>query len=165
MTESVDSLLKAHLGLPCVMLVSPDVALVRLRAESLSRDKGWPILSVGRVLGPELASVLPSQRHLELRPLWDSALDLLPPGPVVVLDIDLLFEPSLHCDPLYLFTACARRRPLVIAWLGTYQERVLAYAVPEHAHFRTWSAPNVSICCLEPLAQGGNDALPRPRPV
>ena len=41
-----------------------------------------------------------------------------------------------------------RVTPLVITWPGTYQDNVLAYAVPKHSHFQIWRNPDALIVPL-----------------
>jgi len=38
---------------------------------------------------------------------------------------------------------------MVVAWPGSYLDDVLAYAVPDHSHYRTWRKPEVPIVVLE----------------
>ena len=64
-------------------------------------------------------------------------------APLICTDLDLLFEPALQLDPLPLLHQMGRRRPLVACWPGTCAGGLLAYAVPEHAHYRTWSIGTV----------------------
>ena len=70
------------------------------------------------------------------------------PGPVLLHGIDLLFEPSFKLNPLAIFQQASRFTPLIVFWPGTYTNQVLAYAVPEHLHYRTWRKPEASIMNL-----------------
>jgi hypothetical protein len=69
----------------------------------------------------------------------------LSPGPVLCTDIDLLFEPRLSLNPLRLFKDAGRITRLIVAWPGIYRDDVLSYAVPDHAHYRTWRNPKIPI--------------------
>lgn len=60
-------------------------------------------------------------------------------APVMLLTgIDLLFEPTLHLDPLTLLQQISRSQPLVVCWPGQWTPSGLSYAVPKHAHYRVW---------------------------
>jgi len=72
----------------------------------------------------------------------------LSPGPVLCTEIDLLFEPTLELDPLRLLCDVGRVARLVVTWPGSYHHDVLAYAVPDHRHYRTWRNPEVSVTLL-----------------
>jgi hypothetical protein len=112
-------------------------------------DRGLPLLPLGLPLSEHLASV-PSGN-------WDRAADAFTvewiraqrPGPAVVTRIDLLFEPRLKIEPLALLTRASRFCPLIVGWPGDWDGRALAYAIPSHRHFKTWSRPAAEI---RPLA-------------
>jgi hypothetical protein len=70
-------------------------------------------------------------------------------GPVLCTETDLLFEPTLKLNPLSLLRDASRVTRLVVSWPGIYQSDVLAYAAPEHSHYRTWRKPEVPIVFLQ----------------
>jgi hypothetical protein len=77
---------------------------------------------------------------------WTKArLGEMAPGPVLCTEVDLLFEPSLKLDPLRLVRDASKRTRLIVAWPGSYVDDVLAYAVPEHHHYRTWHKPGPAV--------------------
>ena len=65
--------------------------------------------------------------------------------PVLLRDIDLLFDPSLRLDPLTLFKQLSKDKALIVLWPGNFSNNNLSYASPEHAHFRNWANPGVEI--------------------
>jgi len=65
------------------------------------------------------------------------------------MEIDVLFEPTLKLDPLGLLRQFSRVTKLIVTWPGTYINDVLAYAVPEHSHYRTWRQPGIPVVVLE----------------
>lgn len=71
------------------------------------------------------------------------------PGPILCTNVDLLFEPTLKLDPLRLMRDASRVTRLVVTWPGSYGDGVLAYAVPDHGHYRTWRKPEVFIKALD----------------
>jgi hypothetical protein len=73
------------------------------------------------------------------------------PGPLLCTGIDLLFEPSLKLNPLHIFLDASRTTSLVIAWPGTCEEGKLTYAVPSHAHNRTWPTADLCDYCIVPI--------------
>jgi len=134
----------------CALLVASDVARLERQADELAHDPGWPLVSVGRRLSLALRSAPPGQRPRTARQSLQEVLSHAEPGPLVCTNIYLLFEPTLHLDPLALFREASRSMALVVAWPGCYDGHVLSYAVPEHAHYRTWIAPQVHIHGLAP---------------
>ena len=132
----------------CALLVSPDIARLERQATELAHESGWPISPLGRELSAALLSAPPSQRPRAAREALRQILSPTGETPSICISIDLLFEPSLHLDPLAVFRQTSRFTGLVVAWPGHYDGRVLSYAVPENAHYRTWASPEVYVCLL-----------------
>ena len=132
----------------CLLLVHTEIERLEAAAEDIIRTTGWPRLSVGRELSAVLLPEPVRARPRAARTWLDSALASLAPGPVVCSEIDLLFEPSLGLDPLLLFSGLCRRARLLVLWPGSYAGETLAYATPDHAHYREWRRPEVAIRCL-----------------
>ena len=60
--------------------------------------------------------------------------------PLALLDnIELLFDPALRQDPLWLLQGVSRNRTIVAAWNGTLERGYLTYATPEHPEHRRYS--------------------------
>ena len=133
---------------PLVLLVHPSIARLSQEAEALHKAQGWPVVSLGRTVAEEISTVLPRERSRAAERAAYTALDQSGPGPIICVDIDLLFEPGLQIDPLLLFRQASRTKHLVVAWPGSFNGLVLSYAVPEHGHYRTWQNPGVHIVPL-----------------
>jgi hypothetical protein len=83
----------------------------------------------------------------------DDTLRANAPVPVICADIDILFYPDFHLDPLALFRQISRHTKLIVLWAGSYKDGVLSYAQPEHLHYRFWkNLDGIEI-------KGVNDAL------
>ncbi len=148
-SERVDALMQRATFYHCVVLVDSDVCRLQSHVEELGRTKGWPILSLGRMLAEAILSASPRQRSVGAQRVLRALLRESKPGPVVCTDIDLLFEPTLRLDPLRLLREASRETDLVVAWPGSYSGSVLAYAASEHSHYRTWRNPELQVCLLE----------------
>ncbi len=123
---------------PCVLLVHPTVRTLQVVAEQVARQTGWQELAVGQALSAALAGQPAARRSTLASSVLDRVVAGLRPGPILCTDLPLLFEPSLGLDPLGLLHQWSRGIPLVATWLGSVSEHGLAYAVPEHAHYRLW---------------------------
>jgi hypothetical protein len=133
----------------CLLLVHPKVGRLAQAMDGLAAEYGWPRLSIGRELCTVLLSE-PPRRHPRTARLWiKTRLRQMAPGPVLCTGVDLLFEPVLALDPLHTLCDASRVTRLVVAWPGSYIDDVLAYAVPDHGHYRTWRRPQVPIVVLE----------------
>jgi hypothetical protein len=119
-----------------VVHVEPETATAAVR--ELARKHGWIALSVGLASSIELLNVPIKQRSRHIRQWLRNQVNSTAPTPVALTGIDILFEPSLAIDPLALLRQMARLTPVIAAWPGTFDGQTLAYAIPEHAHYRTW---------------------------
>lgn len=140
--DALTSFLQHGAHRTCLLFVHPDIE----RLEALKRALDLPRLSIGEALS-EMLLGQPSQqrRPRAAQQALAAAIRARDEEVLLCTEIDLLFEPALDLDPLTLFKRLSRSRPLVVLWPGTYEEALLSYALPEHAHYRTWSRPEVSI--------------------
>lgn len=148
MESPIVDLVSAATYHPCVLLAHPDVGELVGAAEALAARYGWYRLAVGQALSAALLAEPPASRSRTASRWLATRLAELAPGPVVCSEIDLLFTPAWALDPLVLFRNACRATRLVVMWPGTYVNDVLAYATPQHSHFRTWRHPGVEICGL-----------------
>jgi len=65
--------------------------------------------------------------------------------PILITNINILFDPSFELDPLTIFKLVSRNTSVIVLWPGEFNNNILSYASPEHAHYRTWSNPGVEI--------------------
>ncbi|MCA9875298.1 MAG: BREX-3 system P-loop-containing protein BrxF [Anaerolineales bacterium] len=135
----------------CLFLIHPEILRLKTAVSHLNRVYNWPTFSVGLELSQALLPIAPKQRSRQANRILPKLVKDYAPGPLLCADIDLLFEPSLSLDPLMLLRQISRQVTLVVGWPGTYQNGILAYAVPEHAHYRTWDSPDLCDHCLFPL--------------
>ncbi|MHB1414624.1 MAG: BREX-3 system P-loop-containing protein BrxF [Chloroflexota bacterium] len=148
MQDAIAHFLRSPGYQPCLLVVSEDISRLDRASAGLSTEYGWPRLSIGRELSAVLISEPSQRRGPAAQNAFESMLATMTPGPVSCTEIGLLFEPQLTLDPLALLRQSSRVAPLVVAWPGSYADGVLAYAVPAHAHYRTWSWPEVQIFSL-----------------
>jgi hypothetical protein len=146
--DQLAHLLANQLYYPCVLLTQTDVSRLDAAGRDLSQRFGWPVLSVGEQLSAALLDVAPRRRPHMAGQAVDDAIRRLAPGPIVCSHIDLLFEPALELDALWLLREASRLAALVVLWPGQYQARVLSYAVPEHAHYRAWRRTELCDGCI-----------------
>jgi len=100
-------------------------------------------------LGKEISQLLITEPHSQYTYMivdWLSKqINELENEPVLLKDIDLLFDPSLGLDPLTLFKQISKVKELIVLWPGEFNNNNLSYASPEHAHYRTWANPGIEI--------------------
>jgi hypothetical protein len=151
MHSAIDNLLSNPPYYPCLLLVDRQPAALYARATLLQKQYGWPLLSVGEKLTPALLPLLPRERERAVQRFLAEEMRTVPPGLLLCTQIDLLFEPSLQLNPFLLLRGLSRQRPLIVTWPGSYSNGVLAYAVPEHSHYRIWPRPDLCEYCVQVL--------------
>lgn len=128
----------------CLLFVHTDPLRLETAASQLEQSQGqrrWP---VGRELSAFLLNLPAPDRGPATAEWFRAAVDARHPDPVLVTDIALLFEPVLQLDPLRLLLDASRRTALIVAWPGSVEGSRLAYAVPDHSHYRVW--PRSALC-------------------
>jgi hypothetical protein len=104
----------------------------------VAQERGVSLLNLSLELARLLLELSAGQRPLETRRLLEELVEQAGSGPLLVDNLELLFEPSLHTDPLGLFKSLARHRLLVAAWPGRFQAERLNYAIPGHPEYREY---------------------------
>ena len=132
-----------------VLVVGPARSGKTPLLKDLCQRQGITYLNVNLVLSQRLLDLTSKERPLRVRRLLDDVIGEQA-GDVIVLDnIELLFDPALHQDPLVCLQALSRNKTLVVAWSGTYDEkRVLTYAGPGHSEYRRYERPEVIVVAL-----------------
>lgn len=136
---------------PLLLVVTPDVAELRLAAAGLAEEAGWPLLDVGAVLSADLLDVPAPQRPNQVDLFLRKHVSVSAPGPVVATELDLLFHPTLHLDPLALLRQTSRHVPIVAFWPGKYHEPALTYGIADHHHYRLWPSTGLADAYIQTL--------------
>lgn len=139
------------LRLPEILGQILDQALARNQAMALAQPKDQ-----GHTNAPTQSKV-PDQARAEDQPLpnsplthhSDDASSLLQPTPLVLDNLELLFDQALRQDPLRLLQGLARNRTLLASWNGTFSVGRLGYAEPGHPEYRAYDAPEALIVTME----------------
>lgn len=140
-------ILKSNNG-PLVLIVHPEILALDEEKRDLQTRFDWPVVSIGKDLSRDMLSGQVSGAAAVQAWLIDKVRGGTS-SPILISDIDLLFEPGFKLDPLILFQRASRFNRLVVLWPGTYsKDKVLSYAVPEHNHYRTWRNPDADIVPL-----------------
>jgi len=130
---------------PLVLVVHPQIHILDEEKKRLQTRFDWPVISIGKVLSRDILSGQVSGAIAVQAWLIDRVRGATS-SPILLSDIDLLFEPGFKLDPLILFQRASRFTSLVVLWPGTYTiDKVLSYAVPEHKNYRTWRNPDADI--------------------
>jgi len=151
LVESVNQFLAAPPYEACLLLLHQDPARLHEATLRLSEAFQWPGWPAGQALAAALLDTALPLRPAAAARWFGEACAARRPGPVLIGDIALLFEPALQLNPLRLFLDASRRTKLIVAWPGATDGRRLAYAVPEHHHYREWPVSELCPACLVSL--------------
>lgn len=98
----------------------------------------WERFSIGKMLSNYLITQEETRYSLVISKWLEDVLREKAPGPIICSDIDILFQPALDLDPLFIFRQISRFASLIVLWPGSFKDGILSYAVPEHKHYRFW---------------------------
>lgn len=134
------------LNSPLILLVAPGrsgkTRLLRELAGLLHREP----LNLGQLLGRLLAATPRHQRGFvageRLRELADRELGA---DPLLLDNLEMLFEPSLQLNPLDLIKRLAHKQPVVAVWPGELRGDRLVYADMSHPEHRDYSRDGVVV--------------------
>jgi len=101
-----------------------------------------PYVNVNLALSQRLLDLTSKERPLRVRRLLDDLIAEQARNIAALDNIELLFDPALHQDPLACLQALSRNKTLVVAWGGAYTENVLTYAEPGHPEYRRYERPD-----------------------
>jgi len=105
----------------------------------LSARRQAQVLNVGAILGCELLTVPNTRRHLQAADLLKSITDDAAENGLLLMDnIELLFDRTLHISPLDLLKRHAQARRVVSVWPGELRENRLSYAVTGHPEYQDY---------------------------
>jgi hypothetical protein len=113
--------------------------------KALSQQLGFPYLNVNLALSQRLLDLTDRERPLRVRRLLADVLGEQAADVIALDNLELLFDPTLHQDPLVCLQGLSRNRILVAAWGGNYESGVLTYAEPGHPEYRRYERPEVFI--------------------
>lgn len=122
----------------CLILTHPSIRVLTSALEKVQQRFLYSILNLGAGLSKELIHVSPVQRGYAAQDLFERMIREGESETILCYGIDLLFEPSLHIDPLMIFRRASRIKRVIVFWPGSFQESVLVYAETGHHHYRTW---------------------------
>ena len=105
----------------------------------LSESGSLPFVNLNLVLSQRLLELTSKARSLHLPKLLADIVASAVADVVILDNIEILFDPALHQDPLRCLQGVSRNRTIIASWSGTARDRTLTYAEPGHREYRRYT--------------------------
>ena len=117
----------------------------------VAEEFGSSVVNVNLALSGELLELTAKQRSLRLPGILDQIADQ-PQSPVVLDNLEILFDKDLQQDPLRLLQALCRNRAVVAAWNGTMNSGRLLYAETGQPEYRSYDSVDAMVVGMDGTA-------------
>jgi hypothetical protein len=114
----------------------------------LAAEFGTSLLNVNLALSSELLELTTKQRVLKVQGLLDKIADNAQ-APVILDNLEILFDKDLKQDPLRLLQGISRNRAVVASWNGTMTSGRLLYAEAGHPEYRSYDSVDALIVGMD----------------
>lgn len=114
----------------------------------IAKAKGMPCLSLGQQLGPRLLDAPPRSRPLQVE---DGIRELIGDAPqgICIDNTDILFDPTLKCDPLRLALSISQNTLVVFSLTGKVDGKRFVRGDSDHPEFYSEELPAVPIFTVD----------------
>lgn len=123
-----------------VLLVGPAGSGKTSLLSLLAEHNGFIITNLNMELSERLLVSTTKARAVETPSILERLIDEIPYDIVLLDNIELLFDTSLHLDPLRLLSSLSRNKTLIASWPGRFSEGKLSYAEPGHPEERVYNS-------------------------
>lgn len=117
----------------------------------IAEELGAPVINVNLALSGELLELTTKQRSLRLPGILNQVADQIQ-SPVILDNLEILFDKDLQQDPLRLLQSISRNRTLVASWNGSISSGRLLYAEPGHPEYRSYDTVDALIVSMDGTA-------------
>jgi DNA polymerase III delta prime subunit len=119
-------------------------------------DLDTSVININLALSHELLDLTARQRSLRAASILDQIVDKAG-SPVLLDNLEILFDTELKQDPLRLLQGISRNRSVVASWSGIIDSGRLLYAEPGHPEYRCYEQVDVLIVNMDGTATLNND--------
>lgn len=105
--------------------------------QDVAKNFGTSVINVNLVLSREMLELTAKQRSLRLPGILDQIAENAH-TPVVLDNLEILFDKDLKQDPLRLLQGISRNRAVVASWNGTMTSGKLCYAETGHPEYLSY---------------------------
>ncbi len=112
---------------------------------------GTSIVNINLALSRELLELTAKQRSLRLPGILDRIADEAQ-RPVVLDNLEILFDQELKQDPLRLLQGISRNRAVVASWNGVFADGRLFYAETGHPEYRSYDSVDALVVSMDGIS-------------
>ncbi len=127
-----------------ILLVGAKETGKTIALKELSQELNVPVLNINLSLSGELLDLTAKQRALRLPEIFVQVTDNHS-DPLLLDNLEILFDDQLKQDPLRLLQNISRNRTVVASWNGCIGRGKLVYAEPGHKEYRSYDIDDVMI--------------------
>lgn len=114
-------------------------------------DFSTSIININLALSSELLELTTKQRSLRLPEILSQITDKSQ-SPVILDNLEILFDKDIKQDPLRLLHSISRNRTTVASWNGTFFGGRLLYAQTGHPEYRSYDSVDALLVCMDGTA-------------
>ncbi|WP_303674817.1 BREX-3 system P-loop-containing protein BrxF [Vampirovibrio chlorellavorus] len=118
---------------------------------NIAQEFGTSVININLLLSNELLELTAKQRSLQLPTALDKIIDKAQ-TPLVLDNLEILFDKELKQDPLRLLQGISRNRVIVASWNGIFTGGRLSYAENGHPEYRIYDSVDVMIVSMDGTA-------------
>ena len=117
----------------------------------VAEEFGSSVINVNLALSNALLELTGKQRSLRLPGIFDQIAGKAQ-SPVVLDNLEILFDKDLKQDPMRLLQGISRNRAVVVSWNGTMTSGRLLYAETGHPEYRGYDSVDALIVGMDGTA-------------
>lgn len=119
-----------------LLIVAPSGAGKTAVLQSVAERCAVPCTNVNLELSKRMLDLTESQRAIHAAELLRNVIDNVDGDTAVLDNLEILFDRSLHLDPLRMLKELARKQIVVASWNGRIDNHGLTYGDPDHPEYR-----------------------------
>jgi hypothetical protein len=116
--------------------------------QQIAQGLGTEVINVNLALSIQLLELTVKQRALRTPRILEQIADQAQP-PLILDNLELLFDRGLQQDPLRLLLGLSRNRLILASWNGVLQAGRLDYAEPGHPEYRRYDSVDALIVGMD----------------
>lgn len=130
-----------------ILLVGPTGSGKTVVMQGLAQELNTSVININLTLSELLLELTDVQRAIRLPGLLREVVNGAP-KPVLLDNLEILFDPELKQDPFRLLQSISRNQTIIATWNGTYHNKKLVYADVNHPEYRKYDPEDALIVCM-----------------